>query len=582
MESLLSFEKLLPSPYGEDVAEALRCEIRDPLWLLARQWQLGEFKAEDAGTAAAAHIVAQSTPIQRLETPTGAIQTVDNNTLLNAMVERRPPVFDLQMRLETGREWRRMLTQAGKTAAWEVFRQNPLLHFKAPAPAFEPDNLEITLFDLEPYAQLVAAVGNGRMVDGLLLFEQLAERKASVFLPQADSIVNDLGEKWVKQVQKRLQLDIAGTNQEGAWDASRLEYRFSVAAAKANGTALCLKNPEHHGRDMDWPDFKQVEGSAAIKQDLDAKRAGEHRRTYLPSPVSFPGMPRARWWEMEDSTMDLSNVQTAKTDTGLLLLTEFSLLFSNDWLLIPYSVPIGHLAKVNNLKVTDVFGVLSVVNSVYAGQAQAGNWELFQTNDDGVPTDWLLAPAAHARWLQSEPVEEVHFLRDEMANMVWAVEKTVPDGIGSGTMGQTAAAHWENTLLQLAGEPTQPLPAAQQNDAQHKYRLGTAVPPNWIPFIPVRTDANKPDMNLRRATMPRLIDGQSPSRIRPRTQLLRAAATNGNFYDLREEEIPVTGITVRAVWRRARGYDGSVTTWLAFEKTQGRYFQASGLVFDQL
>jgi hypothetical protein len=88
-------------------------------------------------------------------------------------------------------------------------------------------------------------------------------------------------------------------------------------------------------------------------------------------------------------------------------------------------------------------------------------------------------------------------------------------------------------------------------------------------------------MVLRRAAMPRLIDGQTPTRIRPRTQLLRTSANNGNRYDVQEEEIPVTGITLRTVWRRARGFDGRTVTWLAYEKLLGRHLTGSGLQFDQ-
>ncbi|GAA3169596.1 hypothetical protein [Nonomuraea salmonea] len=42
---------------------ALRAEVRDPLWLLTRQWQLGEFRGSDAGTAVTAtYSVATATP----------------------------------------------------------------------------------------------------------------------------------------------------------------------------------------------------------------------------------------------------------------------------------------------------------------------------------------------------------------------------------------------------------------------------------------------------------------------------------------------------------------------------------------
>ena len=36
---------------NSDITDALRFKVYDPLWLLSRQWQLGEFKGNDAGTA---------------------------------------------------------------------------------------------------------------------------------------------------------------------------------------------------------------------------------------------------------------------------------------------------------------------------------------------------------------------------------------------------------------------------------------------------------------------------------------------------------------------------------------------------
>ena len=41
--------------------------------------------------------------------------------------------------------------------------------------------------------------------------------------------------------------------------------------------------------------------------------------------------------------------------------------------------------------------------------------------------------------LQGEPLEQVALIRDEMANMVWGVERVVPLADGSGVRGVEAA-----------------------------------------------------------------------------------------------------------------------------------------------
>jgi hypothetical protein len=64
--------------------------------------------------------------------------------------------------------------------------------------------------------------------------------------------------------------------------------------------------------------------------------------------------------------------------------------------------------------------------------------------------------------------------------------------------------------------------------------------------------------------------------------VLRSTTGDQKHYDIREEEIPATGIAVRQKWRRARWFDGRTITWLAREKSIGRYTESSGLQFDQV
>src|SRR5215213_9238014 len=52
MPSITYWHRLEPRPRSSDLAEALSARIRDPAWLLARQWQLGEFRGEDAASPA--------------------------------------------------------------------------------------------------------------------------------------------------------------------------------------------------------------------------------------------------------------------------------------------------------------------------------------------------------------------------------------------------------------------------------------------------------------------------------------------------------------------------------------------------
>jgi hypothetical protein len=52
MASVTVWNRLEPSPRENSLTEGTAARVRDPLWMLTRQWQLGEFTGEDAGSAA--------------------------------------------------------------------------------------------------------------------------------------------------------------------------------------------------------------------------------------------------------------------------------------------------------------------------------------------------------------------------------------------------------------------------------------------------------------------------------------------------------------------------------------------------
>ena len=43
------WNRLEGRPRSVDFGRSLRAEVRDALWMLTRQWQVGEFQGDDAG-----------------------------------------------------------------------------------------------------------------------------------------------------------------------------------------------------------------------------------------------------------------------------------------------------------------------------------------------------------------------------------------------------------------------------------------------------------------------------------------------------------------------------------------------------
>lgn len=67
-------------------------------------------------------------------------------------------------------------------------------------------------------------------------------------------------------------------------------------------------------------------------------------------------MLHSRWWTFENWETDPSFVKPDTPDLNKLLLLDFILVYSNDWFLVPFTLPVGSLADIKGLMVTNVFG----------------------------------------------------------------------------------------------------------------------------------------------------------------------------------------------------------------------------------
>src|SRR5262249_3364023 len=144
----LIWNRLEPQPTTNDLSVALRCEIRDALWMLARQWQMGEFRAEDAGVCAFVKVQCDTVVAQKLSLRGALPQNCSPETPLNFLTEGTaplenpspfagvPPALSLDLRLELGRYWLRLLKvklpAAKAVAAIKKYKSNSLLQFVMP------------------------------------------------------------------------------------------------------------------------------------------------------------------------------------------------------------------------------------------------------------------------------------------------------------------------------------------------------------------------------------------------------------------------------------------------------------------
>ncbi len=617
--AVTTFNRLDTRARKEDFDRSLLAEVRDPLWMLCRQWQFGEFKGEDAGSSVQAKVQLDTTRINRFAVKTedrlagGAeswhpstpysdvlpLETkVERETLLSASQDSR--TGNLELRIQSGRHWVRLLKKHGFDALKAVFiKYFPFADLSTFNASDTPEALEQALEKAHVQSELPAwqtlQAVQRRLPDGLQLLQKIKEKRFDTWVdttPEIASLTQKaeiklLGQDfmaWFSRVYSQPQAGI-----EDAWAPSYLEYQFAVSApddALDRSRTTLLAEQYHHGH-LDWYSF-DVAPNERLTDDIQEKYEPSRYKkedpiAFIPTQIEFNGMPNVRWWAFEDQRTDFGQLRASTTDIAQLVLAEFGLIYGTDWTVIPYSLEPGSLCAIKGIVVTDVFGVRTFIRPAVNEGDETHAWSLYKlaiAGTDGKADHRLFLPPAIGKIQEGKPIEKIVLARDEMANMVWGIENIVPGVFGTGVNGfETATALSNYFLQQNTGEETQ----TSENDAKIQFRLGTSVPENWIPFIARHKPGSNRFIRLQRAAMPRLTDGDGATRVEPRGQILRTGLDQSNKepYFIHEEEVSRAGSIITRSFQRTRWIDGKVYTWLGRRKQTGRGESASGLEFDQ-
>jgi hypothetical protein len=583
------WHRLEGRPRTADFGRALRAEVRDPLWMLTRQWQLGEFHGTDGGSpVTVTYSVAASRPT-RFRPFGGPAEDLPTDRPLETVVERRRLSFTygtekigFDLRLAIGHRWFKLLGQFGLLG--QVFKYEE--QYTTRYPIKLPTEADVTQRANPTVWATMQAVA-GRRMDGYELYAHVkggGEAAAGInagLLGLDKAKLNDLGKRLVAWFDALIDqpTDITSDHPDGntTWDPRRLEHRFSVAATMPGGVEKTLTAQEYPGGELDWHAFSVETGNP-----LGGAKPPEPTlsRTVFPAPVRYSGMPLPRWWALEDGKTNFAAVRPDSTDLARLVFLEFALVFSNDWYQVPCDLPVGTVARIRGLAVTDVFGVKQWVEP--AGQGFDEDWQRWSmfTLDtigvDDVPADTdLFLPPSVPKVAVGPPLEEVVLIRDENANLVWGIEQTVRLPTGDPHRGSEAAAEVLAYRRRQAGTPvvTDPPRAALS------YAAMNTIPEHWIPFIPVHVPRDNREIQLQRAAMPSAVDGLP---VPPRTTLLREGLDRDEWYFVNEEEVPQAGTRLSVTYNRTRWRDGRVSLWLTAHRGEGRGEGSSGLVFDLL
>jgi len=588
-ENALLWNRLEPRARSEQFDANLRNTLHDPYWTLCRQWQSGEFEASDNGSPAEVRLQWKAHPLQRLSLAGNSPKAYTDQSPLETQVERMLVRPGIPLRMEMGRHLQRMLKAALGNAAEpliEELKQHPDLQFRLPPEthAEERQRFAAELSNRSLQSWVHTAVQTGAL-DGGALYDELKGGKAlSDFLGTASADADAVGEQWLNWFDQ--QYNQPADASADAWLPRRMEYQFA-SSAQAGEQSVQIGAEEYYEGRLDWYAFGYGRGSAGPGVTPETP-AEPNIRHLIPTQVEYPGMPGARWWEMEDAQVNLLAVETSATQSGRLALMEFGLMFSNDWFILPLRVPVGGLLEVVELEVKSVFGEWTRVKH-YKEAPGNGDWTFFGIGgptERAVDEQYLLIPPSVVDLKESKAMEEVYLARDEMANMVWGIEHRIPDGLDGAVEGNVAALNLATYLQELSDQLSADVELSPllENEAGVQYTLATRVPEYWIPFLPVQMENGNGAIWLQRAAMPRVYPQLKIERVRPRTSLLRQGLDQTEWapYFLFEEEVPRSGIRVTRTWQRARWHQGGVALWSGYRKQNGRGQGSSGLRFDIL
>ena len=553
--SITAYNRLESSPRTVDFDRSLRSEVRDPLWMLTRQWQFGEFEGEDAATAVTSQVLGEHTAMSSVSFPGNSGFPFDEGMALETTVESEQLLPHLSLAVQMGRYFIKLMKNASVQGDLDRFISRYPLQYSPDKNDFEG-------------IQLLNAV-EGKMFDGFLLLKDINTPSgtgtvfsewlnaeglpAGTFLPLAESFRNWFARNYNQP---------AASGVGSAWLPSNLEYQFAVGTSQQEKTLVAEGYAQGH---LDWYSF-DLNLPSRSPDTADVNVTVENLVSFIPSLVSFKGMPNPRFWMMEDSQTDFGKIDTSPTGLLHLLFAEFGLTCSNDWFNLPYPLSINNLCEIKGIVVTDVFGENIFIHP--ANRATETNWQrwamfhhaVLNDNDSFINKNkFYLAPTL-TKSLEGSPLEQINFLRDEMANMVWAIENTVPSHAGKGVNGNEMA---------LREEPVADFTPV--GNAPIRYVLGTTVPDNWIPFIPVHMEGSDLEIRLQRATMPGAKGALG-------IMLKEKAAP----YYVNEEEIPRSGVIVKRSFQRTRWLNGKTYLWIGRRKEAGKGEGWSNLEFDQI
>jgi hypothetical protein len=288
--------RLEADPHQRDAARGWAAEVADPVWMLGRQWQMGEHQGEDASSPTRIELEARATPIEPVAGQPG--------------LDPRSVPAEVVVESEPGDFWtpgRRILLGRRVVAAAEA---NGVTI---------PSDAALELGGLPaPYDEL-----DGQGLDG----RELWRRRGPLGLDVA----------WFGAPAP------PATEPVDLWDPAELSYSARFRAGDAE-----LALDRHDGGDLEW---WSVDATAAVG-------ASGHlsATTVTPTRLRYPSAPLPRWFQIEDAQIAIGGHAPDRANLATLVLIDLVVNQSDDWFTFPLDAHIGEVLTLEDVGVLDSFG----------------------------------------------------------------------------------------------------------------------------------------------------------------------------------------------------------------------------------
>lgn len=557
----------------QDYNNALSFQIFDPLWMLTRQWQYGRFQGNDCGSPITAKVYAVKKKID------GGV----SNTPLEYEVEKVNYEMTPYVRMESAMFLKKMLKRVKRDDIVEQLKKNfPLSKYideLKNASNSDSDSKAIEKLKTQNNKALkkFSVFYENRSFDGYEVYLKLQSNSLGVSIPV------DIQKAYLVWFKNKF---LPNDSNKEAWNSKKLAYEVSMKQGSTNYTT-----DQYASGMLSWYSFDAEGFSPNNSANSESKTL-----TYIPTPARFAAAPAQRLWEFENHKVSMGNGNIAPEYVAAAAVMKYISTYSNDWMITPLETETGTVLSVDRIVVVDTFGKTREIRisaeDLDNNKATVGptdRWCLFGSSlpnayyerDFSCSKNGLLFPPTVIRCEEGAPVEEVQFLRDEMANMLWGVETKINDGCGGFLDGKTLS----DSVFRDVDKKRKEDKSAKEIDAKYSLLIQNRVPLNWIPFVPEQLK-NGRDIVFRRGRMPVYyketgepdsIDGYKS--VRSSTKLLDKKVKP--FY-INEEEVGGYGIKVTKTPQRTRWFMGKSFNWLGNRKIISEYQANSGLMFDEL